>query len=314
MKAKLVRTGKNMSLSSPQFFFAQDRSVADEAFAGDVVGIPNHGTAGSATRSPRARILRSVGVPSFAPEIVRRVRLTDAMKRKKLKEALQQMSEKASCRCSAARRPPALVGVVGPLQLDVLKARSTAEYSLPVNFEVSEFQTGALDFVRRPQEAGTFIAANGPGRRRRRWRSGVFGQERVLLGYTKEPRRRALSSPASRREEEGVGRRHLSSPGLTYEIFTHLVGVSSREACLERLQPLHHDDGSWFAVVAGPSAKSRAHPTGVRQRPFGMGFFCFSVLPRGFGKSLQRRLILGSSASSNGRRAAPSRSRTSCST
>src|SRR5712675_1918443 len=44
MKAKLVRTGKNMSLSSPQFFFAQDRSVADEAFAGDVVGIPNHGT------------------------------------------------------------------------------------------------------------------------------------------------------------------------------------------------------------------------------------------------------------------------------
>ncbi len=45
MKAKLVRTGKkSMSLSSPQFFFAQDRSVADEAFAGDVVGIPNHGT------------------------------------------------------------------------------------------------------------------------------------------------------------------------------------------------------------------------------------------------------------------------------
>ncbi len=44
MKAKLVRTGKSMPLSSPQFFFAQDRSVADEAFAGDVVGIPNHGT------------------------------------------------------------------------------------------------------------------------------------------------------------------------------------------------------------------------------------------------------------------------------
>src|SRR5471030_2251242 len=44
MKAKLVRTGKNMSLSSPQFFFAQDRALADEAFAGDVVGIPNHGT------------------------------------------------------------------------------------------------------------------------------------------------------------------------------------------------------------------------------------------------------------------------------
>ena len=44
MKAKLVRTGKPISLSAPQFFFAQDRAIADEAFAGDVVGIPNHGT------------------------------------------------------------------------------------------------------------------------------------------------------------------------------------------------------------------------------------------------------------------------------
>ena len=44
MKAKLARTGKPMSLAAPHFFFAQDRAIADEAFAGDVVGIPNHGT------------------------------------------------------------------------------------------------------------------------------------------------------------------------------------------------------------------------------------------------------------------------------
>ena len=55
MKAKLVRTGKNMSLSSPQFFFAQDRSVADEAFAGDVVGIPNHGTLADRRYADRGR-------------------------------------------------------------------------------------------------------------------------------------------------------------------------------------------------------------------------------------------------------------------
>ena len=55
MKAKLVRTGKNMSLSSPQFFFAQDRSVADEAFAGDVVGIPNHGTLADRRYADRRR-------------------------------------------------------------------------------------------------------------------------------------------------------------------------------------------------------------------------------------------------------------------
>src|SRR5438874_12738468 len=76
MKAKLVRTGKNMSLSSPQFFFAKDRSVADEAFAGDVVGIPNHGTLRIGDTLTEGEDITFVGVPSFAPEIVRRLRLT----------------------------------------------------------------------------------------------------------------------------------------------------------------------------------------------------------------------------------------------
>src|SRR5258707_12409604 len=80
MKAKLVRTGKNMSLSSPQFFFAQDRSVADEAFAGDVVGIPNHGTLRIGETLTEGAALTFAGVPSFAPETVRRVLLSDAMR------------------------------------------------------------------------------------------------------------------------------------------------------------------------------------------------------------------------------------------
>ena len=154
MKAKLVRTGKNMSLSSPQFFFAQDRALADEAFAGDVVGIPNHGTLRIGDTLTEGEDLTFVGVPSFAPEIVRRVRLTDAMKAKKLKEALQQMSEEGVVQVFRPRDgAPALVGVVGPLQLDVLKARLEAEYALPVEFEVSRVPVGALDFLRRPQEA-----------------------------------------------------------------------------------------------------------------------------------------------------------------
>src|SRR3954454_14046634 len=141
MKAKLVRTGKNMSLSSPQFFFAQDRALADEAYAGDVVGIPNHGSLRIGDTLTEGEDLTFVGVPSFAPEIVRRVRLTDAMKAKKLKEALQQMSEEGVVQVFRPRDgAPALVGVVGPLQLDVLKARLDAEYQLPVSFEVSEFQ------------------------------------------------------------------------------------------------------------------------------------------------------------------------------
>jgi peptide chain release factor 3 len=161
MKAKLVRTGKSMPLSSPQFFFAQDRSVADEAFAGDVVGIPNHGTLRIGDTLTEGEDFNFVGVPSFAPEIVRRVRLTDAMKAKKLKEALQQMSEEGVVQVFRPRDgAPALVGVVGALQLDVLKARLEAEYSLPVEFEVSEFQLARWVASEDRKKLDTFLAAN----------------------------------------------------------------------------------------------------------------------------------------------------------
>ncbi len=102
-----------------------------------------------------------MGVPSFAPEIVRRVRLTDAMKAKKLKEALQQMSEEGVVQVFRPRDgAPALVGVVGALQLDVLKARLEAEYSLPVEFEVSEFQLARWVSSEDRKKLDTFIAAN----------------------------------------------------------------------------------------------------------------------------------------------------------
>ncbi len=93
MRAKLVRTGKSMALNAPQFFFAQDRSLAEEAFAGDVVGIPNHGMLRIGDTLTEGEDLVFRGVPSFAPEILRRVKLADAMKAKKLREALQQMAE-----------------------------------------------------------------------------------------------------------------------------------------------------------------------------------------------------------------------------
>ena len=164
MKAKLVRTGKPMPLSSPQFFFAQDRSVADEAFAGDVVGIPNHGTLRIGDTLTEGEDIVFVGVPSFAPEILRRVRLTDAMKAKKLKEALQQMSEEGVVQVFRPRDgAPALVGVVGQLQLDVLKARLDAEYGLPVDFEQSEFQLARWIAAEDGKKLEAFIAANGSG-------------------------------------------------------------------------------------------------------------------------------------------------------
>ena len=188
MKAKLVRTGKNMSLSSPQFFFAQDRALADEAFAGDVVGIPNHGTLRIGDTLTEGEDITFVGVPSFAPEIVRRVRLTDAMKAKKLKEALQQMSEEGVVQVFRPRDgAPALVGVVGPLQLDVLKARLDAEYSLPVEFEVSEFQLARWISSDDRKKLDAFIAANGSGVADDVDGDPVFlAKNEFYLGYTRE--------------------------------------------------------------------------------------------------------------------------------
>ncbi|HEY8382066.1 MAG TPA: peptide chain release factor 3 [Microvirga sp.] len=140
MKAKLVRTGKPISLNTPQFFFAQDRSIADEAWAGDVVGIPNHGTLRIGDTLTEGEDIVFRGVPSFAPEILRRIKLQDAMKAKKLREALQQMAEEGVVQLFVPMDGSgAIVGVVGALQLDVLRERLQGEYGLPVDYEQTRF-------------------------------------------------------------------------------------------------------------------------------------------------------------------------------
>jgi peptide chain release factor 3 len=162
MKVKQVRTGKPMTLSTPHFFFAQDRALADEAYAGDVVGIPNHGTLRIGDTLTQGEDITFVGVPSFAPEILRRVRLMDAMKAKKLKQALQQMAEEGVVQVF---RPldgsPALVGVVGALQLDVLKVRLKDEYGLPVDFEPAEFQLARWIAAAERKKLDDFVATYG---------------------------------------------------------------------------------------------------------------------------------------------------------
>ncbi len=141
MKVKQIRTAKAMSLRAPQFFFAQNRALAEEAYAGDVVGIPNHGALRIGDTLTEGEDLNFVGVPNFAPEILRRVRLPDAMKAKKLRQALEELSEEGVAQVFRPTDGTALlVGVVGPLQLDVLKARLAAEYGLEIDWSAPEFQ------------------------------------------------------------------------------------------------------------------------------------------------------------------------------
>ncbi len=140
MKLRQVRTGKLIPLNAPQFFFARDRQLAEEAFAGDVVGIPNHGTLRIGDTLSEEEDIQFLGVPSFAPEILRRVRLDDAMKAKKLRQALQELAEEGVVqlfRPQDGSQP--IVGVVGTLQLDVLQARLQGEYGVGIGFETTPY-------------------------------------------------------------------------------------------------------------------------------------------------------------------------------
>lgn len=140
MRLKQVRTGKLIPLHAPQFFFARDRALAEEAFAGDVVGIPNHGTLRIGDTLTEDEELQFLGVPAFAPEILRRVRLDDAMKAKKLRQALQELAEEGVVQLFRPQDgSPAIVGVVGTLQLDVLQARLAAEYGVAIGFEATPY-------------------------------------------------------------------------------------------------------------------------------------------------------------------------------
>src|SRR5690606_38181713 len=160
-KAKLVRTGKALPLTAPQFFFARSRTTADEAYPGDVVGIPNHGTLRIGDTLTEGEDLLFRGVPNFAPEILRRVRLGDPMKAKKLKEALQQMAEEGVVQLFTPEDgSPAIVGVVGALQLDVLKERLKLEYGLPVDFEMARFSVCRWISAESRVELDRFIEAH----------------------------------------------------------------------------------------------------------------------------------------------------------
>jgi len=160
MKVKQVRTGKTISLNAPQFFFAQNRALAEEAYAGDVVGIPNHGTLRIGDTLTDGENLNFAGVPNFAPEILRRVRLPDAMKAKKLKQALQQLGEEGVAQVfHPSDGSGALIGVVGPLQLDVLRARLAAEYGLEIEWSTPSFQFARWIAATDAKKLDLFIAS-----------------------------------------------------------------------------------------------------------------------------------------------------------
>ena len=141
---KLLNTASNkmIGVSNPIFFFSQGRELAEACVAGDIIGIPNHGTLRVGDSLSEGEDIMFTGIPDFAPEILRRVRLGDPLKAKHLQRALESLAEEG---VTQVFRPMLgsdwIVGVVGTLQLDVLKERLASEYNLDVTFEDTQYIT-----------------------------------------------------------------------------------------------------------------------------------------------------------------------------
>ncbi|MEO6193056.1 MAG: EF-Tu/IF-2/RF-3 family GTPase, partial [Thermoanaerobaculia bacterium] len=136
MKLLHVRSGKTMSIHNPVLFLARERELAEEAWAGDILGIPNHGNLRIGDALTEGEELRFTGIPSFAPELLKKVRAEDPMRSKHLGRALLQLAEEGAAQVF---RPTFgnewIVGVAGALQFDVLADRIRTEYNIPVHFE-----------------------------------------------------------------------------------------------------------------------------------------------------------------------------------
>ncbi len=161
MKLFQVRTGKTLSVPSPIFFFARERSLAEEAWPGDIIGIPNHGTLRVGDTLTEGERLRFSGVPDFAPEILRRVRLEDPMRAKQMRRALEDLAEEGVIQVFRSLVGSEwIVGAVGALQLDVLTARIEQEYRLRVGLEPAACELARWIVASEPEHAKAFIEAN----------------------------------------------------------------------------------------------------------------------------------------------------------
>jgi len=135
-----VRSKKIMAISNPVLFLAADRELAEEAWAGDIIGIPNHGQLRIGDTLTEGEILNATGIPSFAPELLQNVRAGDPLKAKHLEKALMQFAEEGAAKVFRPMMGSGfIVGVVGELQFEVLASRIELEYGLPVRLEASQF-------------------------------------------------------------------------------------------------------------------------------------------------------------------------------
>ncbi|MEL0005910.1 MAG: peptide chain release factor 3 [Luminiphilus sp.] len=136
MKMRHVRIEKDVRIADAVTFRAGDRTLVESAVAGDIIGLHNHGTIQIGDTFTTGEAIRFTGIPHFAPELFRRIRLKDPMKAKALQKGLQQLSEEGSTQVfSPLNSSDLIVGAVGQLQFDVVAYRLADEYKVEALYE-----------------------------------------------------------------------------------------------------------------------------------------------------------------------------------
>lgn len=136
MKVRHVRLNREMAINNATVFLAQDRVVTEEAWAGDIIGVHNHGGLKVGDTITEGEALKFTGIPSFAPELFRRARLLDPMKSKSLVKGLEQLSEEGAAQLyRPLEGSDYILGALGSLQFDVIASRLETEYNVRALFE-----------------------------------------------------------------------------------------------------------------------------------------------------------------------------------
>ena len=161
MRLKVVRSGKELRPNTVVSFMSQRRELLDTAFAGDIIGIPNHGVLQLGDTLTEGEALQFTGLPFFAPEMFRAVEVADPLRSKQLRAGLTQLGEEGAIQVF---RPIAgsllLLGAVGQLQFEVVAHRLEHEYGVKARIMASNFNLARWVTSDDPQELKKFIDAN----------------------------------------------------------------------------------------------------------------------------------------------------------
>jgi peptide chain release factor 3 len=136
MKMHQTRIGKDVRISDAVTFLAGDRAAAETAYAGDIIGLHNHGSIQIGDTFTAGEKFRFSGIPNFAPELFKRIRLRDPLKQKQLQKGLIQLAEEGAVQVfRPLTNNDLIVGAVGVLQFDVVVARLKSEYNVDALYE-----------------------------------------------------------------------------------------------------------------------------------------------------------------------------------